>query len=408
MSDVNTTTIVACSLTEKTVTSEQCVVAEATDPIVSHLRPAHQDKTVTESDGYLSLTSDDNGVVNAKALEAVPPFDPFADSKAVALDDIENDAEVYVPCFPLVYKLWMRRHRNKTGSLREKLTMMKEGSLQEANKQIGNRLAKFERLVAEDDIKKKHMNEIIRFYYSTDLTFARDSSEDDMIFGIKRRAAWAQDPIRLTAVTVAQIAICLTVILSHNEPVNGSTVFMAVLYLMAYSTTIKFTVTRDLFSLLSQHNQKFLKAHKDQQLLRVLHRVGGFLLSPILLLPFSIAYLIDITVGKLTNLSYAEIVNIGVDFMVMFTGFSVGLRSGNPINAVQTFAAFDAIRGLDEIIIEHYDPDLESLVSHGDSQGKKRKMLFVRIAVYITIPILLALFVLITVTNNCYAFCDDV
>jgi hypothetical protein len=414
MSDMDTTPREVVLAIEMDVV-DKLVVVESTEGSDEDSRGSQsylddQDSRVVEAEGCVSLTVKDAGFIDEKSFEALPMFDPLADavdtSGGFDAFDVDN-AEVYVPCFPLLYKLWMRRNRNKTGTLKEKLTMMKEGTLQESSKKISDRLSKFERLLEEDETKKKHMNDIIRFYYSTDLTFARDSSEDAMIFGIKRRAAWAQDPLRLTAVTVAQIAICLVVILSHNEPVNGSTVFMAILYLMAYSTTIKFTVTSELFSLLGQYNQSFLKAHQGQELLLIGHRVGGLLLSPVLLLPLSITYLIDITVGKLTNLSYAEIINVAVDFMVMFTGFSVGLRSGNPINAVQTFAAFDAIRGLDEIIIENYDPSLESLVSHGDSKGKQRKMLVVRIAVYLTIPILLILFVSITVTNKCFAFCSD-
>lgn len=80
------------------------------------------------------------------------------------------------------------------------------------------------------------------------------------------------------------------------------------------------------------------------------------------------------------------------------------------INFSQTFAGFDFIDSMDELVIDSLDLDYEALsdakniVKHNDT-----KMLLVRLGVYITTPIIMGCFLYITAVNDCYAFCgtDD-
>jgi hypothetical protein len=156
-----------------------------------------------------------------------------------------------------------------------------------------------------------------------------------VFFVVQRREAWAQGTWKMISISVAQVLICLIVLFSQGEPINTGTVFMAVIYLVASSSTNPFEVTRDLARLMYQAYEKSVRPSLAN---RIAFWFALFFLWPLMVIPFGITFTLDMVVGKINNISYGEMVNIIVNFIVIFTGFSVGLRSGNPVNAVQTFA----------------------------------------------------------------------
>jgi hypothetical protein len=97
--------------------------------------------------------------------------------------------------------------------------------------------------------------------------------------------------------------------------------------------------------------------------------------------------------------------NIIVRTFVVFTAISAGLRSGNPINAMQTFAGFDFIDGMDELVIDGIDFDFDELADANIERADDTKMFIVRVSVYTATPLIIVGFLYITIVNVCYAFC---
>jgi thiamine transporter ThiT len=53
---------------------------------------------------------------------------------------------------------------------------------------------------------------------------------------------------------------------------------------------------------------------------------------------FVLTMMLDLVAGKMNNVSSCELLRIIVNFIVVFSGLSVGLRSGNAVGAIQTLA----------------------------------------------------------------------
>jgi hypothetical protein len=187
------------------------------------------------------------------------------------------------------------------------------------------------------------------------------------------------------SISLAQVIICMIVLLTENSPINQSTVIMAIIYLLASSSTNPFEVTNDLVSLMKQnYDRKF----RPSLAMRILYWSIAVPLSPLFVIPLCVTATLDMVVGKINNISYGEMVNIMVNFIVIFTGFSVGLRSGNAVNAVQTFAGkyfassilhiiivaetgFQFIGELDEAILMTFEIDMNALTSHKHGAGER-------------------------------------
>jgi preprotein translocase subunit SecG len=313
--------------------------------------------------------------------------------------------------FPLLHKVWhswKNRHSSRNNSLALRLDEMNSGTHAQMNL-MKPRIAKFERFEREEKAAQDQMLDAARFYYATDMSFVRDITPDELFLGIKRRCAWTQNPTRMFLITFAQIAMCVLVLLTPNEPINASTMFTALLYILAMATTIDYVVTKELRDSVVDHSVKAMDTVRNAigEWALVPARIFAICLLPLLLLPLLVTFCMDFFIGKMHVLHFSDVVNTTVDFIVIFSGFSVGLRSGTPVNAIQTFAAFECIRLMDEVIIDTYELDLSAETAPVDTNKTKTfNNLMVRIAVYVIIFVLLVLFLYVTAANPCLAFCD--
>jgi hypothetical protein len=54
-----------------------------------------------------------------------------------------------------------------------------------------------------------------------------------------------------------------------------------------------------------------------------------------------------------------------------------------------------------------FEVDLNSLTFHVEGSTKRRQLRATRIALYLIMPALTAIFIYITVANKCFAFCNE-
>jgi hypothetical protein len=312
------------------------------------------------------------------------------------------------PVFPLLataWQQWTDRNGHSQNTLGRGIAQMCEDT-HEMIEIMRPRLIKLEGTEKQKNKDKQLMEYVATYYYATDLSFGRSITSDELILGIKRRCAWEQNPLRMVMIIFAQVAICFIVMLSPNSPINNSTVVTGLLYILAMSTSKDYVVTKELI----KHNQQLMGSAKKKAGTAglLLARLAALSLLPLLVMAVCVTFLIDFFIGKMKVLDYYDVLNTAVDFIVVFSGFSVGLRSGTPVSAVQTFAAFECWRALDEVIIESYFPDLDAKVGPVDvDRAKHCSNLKVRITVYVIVVILLAVFLYLTAWNVCVVFCQD-
>lgn len=263
---------------------------------------------------------------------------------------------------------------------------------------------KMKRKLEEQEANRKLKNEIIMFKYATDHSYLRRSSPDQVWEGILRREAWRQIPIAMFTVTCVQIGICAIVMVAKSSSVNISTLVMAIMYVIAMATSNPFVITKELNTILLKLYEKFTVTKQS----RIFFYSISIFLFPLIILSLLCAYIVtgilDFTTGPILDVSYGSMLNILVNIIVVFSALSIGLRSQDPINAIQTFVGFDFINNLDEIIISYIDINL--LIHTKRNNKNKEKMLFIRIFIYITTMLILTGSFYLTITNNCLLFCD--
>jgi magnesium-transporting ATPase (P-type) len=177
---------------------------------------------------------------------------------------------------------------------------------------------------------------------------------------------------------------------------------MALLYVLSVSTYNSFDVTRDFLRYISKFYLKNLKTHS----MRIAFVVLSLIFWPVWLLLFTTTYLLDMMVGEILDVSYGGMINILVNFFVVFTGFSVGIRSGNAVNAIQTFAGFSFIAEMDELVIDKFGINMRRVSKHEHTKKDDQKILMIRIVIYVSLPLMLGFFMYVTAKNPCFAFCN--
>lgn len=212
-------------------------------------------------------------------------------------------------------------------------------------------------------------------------------------------------------VAAAQITLCLVCLLTKNSAVNPSTSLMAGIYIATVCASNPFAKCGDVstyiqrwFGLLPPR-KKDAKPRKPNYIGLIIFLI---LASPVLIVVLAVTFLLDVCIGEIVDLSYGELLNAMVNIIVIFTGFSVGLRSETAVGAVQTFAGFQFVSVMDELLMDTIELDLDRKVQHIYGKEKDRKVLTVRLTLYIMTPVLLAFFMWITFTNTCLAFCNVV
>lgn len=214
----------------------------------------------------------------------------------------------------------------------------------------------------------------------------------------------------MCGVSAAQVLLCFICLLTNNSPINASTSLMAAVYVITVCASNAFVKCGDVTNYIRQWFHLVPPRKKDEPV-RKPNYVGlvafCILGSPVIALVYSVAFLLDICIGEIVDLSYGELFNVLVNVIVIFTGFSVGLRSGNAVGAVQTFAGFSFISEMDEMVMDTIEVDLDAKASHVHGKGKQRKILTVRVVLYVLTPMFLVFFMWVTFTNTCLAFCND-
>lgn len=285
------------------------------------------------------------------------------------------------------------------------ITLKEQLSIGFSDKKRQEAAAKMRRKLLEMEAAKKLKDDIITFKYATDYSYLRRSSPDDVWDAILRREAWRQIPVAMATVTVVQVGICAIVMIAKSSPVNVSTFVMAVMYVIAMATSNPFVISKELTKILQQSLSKFTATPHT----RIFTVAVVVLLSPLLLVVLVCAYgvtvILDFTTGPILDVSYGSMVNIIVNIIVVFSALSIGLRSQDPINAIQTFVGFDFINSMDEGIISFVNVDL--LAPAARVHASTNKMTFVRITVYVSTVIILASSFYLTITNQCLLFCNS-
>jgi hypothetical protein len=264
---------------------------------------------------------------------------------------------------------------------------------------------KMQKKLDEIDADEKLRNDIIVFKYATDQSFLRRSSPDEVWEAILRREAWNQIPVAMVTVTLVQVGICAIIMIAKNAALNLSTLIMAIMYVVAMATSNPFVISKELSSVLLKQYSKLVTTKAS----RVFFTALAVLLFPLLAGGLACAYtvtaILDFTTGPILDVSFGSMVNIIVNIIVVFSALSIGLRSADPISAIQTFVGFDFVNNMDEVIISVVRVDLLAPTTRINSHG--HKMLFVRLGVYVcTLLVLFATFYL-TIVNECFLFCGD-
>jgi hypothetical protein len=257
---------------------------------------------------------------------------------------------------------------------------------------------KFMKKIEDDKSIHTMQTDISGFHFGVDRSIARSTSPENVWNAIKRRYAWKTQPLRMVGLTATQITLCVIVAISSSSTINIGTVIMAGLFILAVGASNPMKISRDAWEYIEWGAKKTGWIAMAIILLFTFPFVG---------LVFVITFTLDLICGEIYDISYGYMCNVIVRTFVVFTAISVGLRSGNPINAIQTFAGFDFIDGMDELVIDGIDYDFDELANAEVEKADNTKIMVVRLAIYITTPLIIAGFFYVTIVNKCYAFCTE-
>lgn len=235
--------------------------------------------------------------------------------------------------------------------------------------------------------------------------------------------------MRMSFLVAIQITLCAVVVVSTDVKINKGTIVMAILYLLGKSASNPLQHVQDVVSDIFMKGV-IKKITKNETLQSVLLA----LLSPAIIIVGGFAAVADIFVGDILDCSFAGISDNIVNVIVSMTAISVGLRSGNVISAIQTFAGFDFISGLDELVIDSLDIDYDEYMAqemtfygyHYHSRKSKvtdeeaiitekqvndanrwngYKIWCTKIILYASVPLIVVGFLYITAIDTCFQFC---
>ena len=263
---------------------------------------------------------------------------------------------------------------------------------------------------------------IVLYVAGEDITFLEGATKDEIYRALLRREAWKQKPYTMVGIIVSQMVLCIICMVSANENINLSTVLMTAIFLVATGMSNPFDVTHDLFKALKKRKEKINneifrrlsgdeeskreRAQKYTNLVWLALTPVAILVAPIVLL---YTILFDLMVGRFNDITWVNCVNIAVQTIVVCTALSIGCRSGNCINAIQTFSGFDFISMMDEAVINtvKFDPYSDFQVIHRKSGKTDKKKGLIRAFIYVFVPSFILFTGYITFTNACYVFCQN-
>lgn len=261
------------------------------------------------------------------------------------------------------------------------------------------RVARSYEFVEQFESTKK---EAIIAIVANDPSFLVHATLDELWEAILRRHAWHFSPLIMTAVTGMQVVMAVIPLLSKNADFNISTGLMALFYVVSLAAANSFALCTDLQRMITKPMAKLEKKHGKAA-------VYGLyaLMSPALLLAFTVTTVLDLSMGKVIDLSAGSVANVLVNVLIQATSISIGLRSGNSVGAIQTFVGFDFLSTIDEAVINanvnHHDLTKRR---HDFDQRDYAKILIARLVMYVSTFVILAGVAYITYLNECLFFCN--
>jgi hypothetical protein len=269
---------------------------------------------------------------------------------------------------------------------------------------------------------------VMKYVASEDISFILEGINSDIILhSLKRRQAWNKYFFPMTLISSAQLTLCILVMLTKNLPITRGTFWMAVVYIVTISISNPFHVTKDLRKIYDKFFSKMASLLEKK-----FFAIGGkccveskvepisasityncckvaciVCALPLLLISFSATVIFDFLVGRIKDNSWQATIGTITSCVVISTGVSVGLRSGGPVGALQTFAGFSFIDWIDEEFLNqiHFDP--YSAWNIPTRPEARKQKLVCRIILYTVVPCLAVGTVYVTLRNSCFVFCDS-
>lgn len=188
----------------------------------------------------------------------------------------------------------------------------------------------------------------------------------------------------MIAITFVQVTLCVLLMISPGSPINISTLITGILYMIAtaaQATTFGANTELHLTSgYIKEINSLIIKREYRKSfyisqiaLFVVVYSIFSLLILPLL----AITLTFDIIIGRFMDTSFSSIVNLVIRMTVFTTAISIGLRSGNAINAIQTFTGFDLIDAMDKLFIDNFYLSIQSLVENFiEYHGRPKNIFF--------------------------------
>lgn len=260
---------------------------------------------------------------------------------------------------------------------------------------------------AKDEQRDADTIKCLEYVAATDITFLEGIDLDSLLMALRRREAWRTRPLIMAYVTLAQMILCILMLLSPSLPVNRQTIIFGFIYLGTRFAFNEFATTKSLISL------------TKATILSIMNNVGTIpgilivsLMSP-LCLPFLLvglvgSFLFDWLVGKIQDWSMSAGLDMAVNAMVEATAMSIGLRSGTCTYSIQAFVGFGFISLMDEAVVSlvEFDPYMASKSIHKREHAQLAKALSM-VFIYTFVPAVALVVSYFTFTNQCVLFCAE-
>ena len=269
-----------------------------------------------------------------------------------------------------------------------------------------SRFKKAKRNFEEEDRRINDLDDVLLYAASEDLTFVENMSKSALLEALIRREAWNTRPCTMAGIVFAQVLLCVAAMLSFNEPVNSSTTAMTIIFLITTASSNPFDVFHDLIKLIKKRGSQAIKRIGRTATIAIIAMLSP-IWFPLIFVVLVFVFVFDLMVGRIEDNTIGGLANIMVNTIVISTALSVGIRSGSPINAIQTFAGFEFISQMDEALMQQmkFDPYKDYYIP--TRPEAKLKKAYVRAVLYVFVPSVTIFSAYITFSNVCLTFCTN-
>ena len=257
--------------------------------------------------------------------------------------------------------------------------------------------------IKEVNENKKQREDIVTFRYATDYSYLRRSTPDEVWTAIRRREAWAQNPLSMIAVTAVQLVVCIIILISENNHVYIPTLILSGVFVIAISLSNPLTICNELTAMIQRVHHGYTANPVERVQFYFICTILSPVILPFLLVAYTVTYTLDMTTGPILDVSYESMTCIINHMAIVFTTLSVALRSETLLVSLQVFAGFTFLYSLDDWIVNSTTIDLMEPAKRNNDV--RCRITVVRILVYIQTAVLIGIVVYFTVTNRCILWC---